>query len=119
VTLKGTDRYLVDGVRCRIGGQPLEILNLSVSGLFVATETPLPAGQVIELEITLPEREPFRVLGKITWVNDPISRKAPNLPRGFGIQVTRIGMADKLAILDVLKQAKAVDERRRNRPLPE
>jgi hypothetical protein len=112
VTLKGTDRFLVDGVHCRIGGQTLDVLNLSVSGLFVATETPLPAGQVIELEVLLPERDPFRVLGKITWINEPISRKAPLLPRGFGVQVTRIAMADKLAILDVLKQAKAMEERR-------
>jgi hypothetical protein len=115
VTLKGTDRFLVVGVQCRIGGQSLEVLNLSVSGLFVATETPLPAGQVIELDLVLPGREPFRILGKITWVNEPVSRRAPLLPRGFGIQVTRIAMEDKLAILDVLKQATAVDERRRGR----
>jgi hypothetical protein len=115
VTLKGTDRFLVEGVQCRVDGQVLDVLNLSVSGLFVATDTPLPAGQVIELELLLPDREPFRLLGKITWLNEALDGKAPHLPRGFGVQVTRIAMADKLAILDVLKQAKVVDERRRGR----
>jgi hypothetical protein len=115
VTLKGTDRFLVDDVHCRIDGQVLDVLNLSVSGLFVATDTPLPAGQVVELELVLPGREPFLVLGKITWLNETVDSKAPHLPRGFGVQVTRIAMADKLAILDLLKQAKVVDERRRGR----
>jgi hypothetical protein len=102
---------VVDGALCRLDGQVLHVLNLSVSGLFVASETPLPAGQVIELELALGGRPPFRVLGKVTWVNDPLSRRAPLLPRGFGVQITRIALPDKLAIVEALKAARAVDGR--------
>jgi len=112
MALKGSDRYVVDGALCRIDGQVLHVLNLSVSGLFVAAETALPPGLAIELELALGGRPPFRVLGKVTWVNDPLSRKAPLLPRGFGVQITRIAMPDKLAIVEALKQARAVDGRR-------
>ena len=118
MALKGSDRYVVEDVLCRLDGQVLQVLNLSVSGLFVAAETPLPAGQVIELELALGGRPPFRVLAKVTWVNDPLSGKAPQLPRGFGVQITRIALPDKVAIVEALKQARAVGGRRSPRGNP-
>ena len=116
MTIKGSDRYEVDGASCRLDGQLLAVANLSVSGLFVVTETPLPPGMVIELELALQDRPPFRVLGKVSWVNDTVSRKAPGLPRGFGVQITRIALPDKLAIVEVLKRARHIEERRRMPP---
>jgi Tfp pilus assembly protein PilZ len=112
VALKGTDRYVLEGALCRLDGQVLHVMNLSASGLFVAAETPLPAGQRIELELALPGQPPFRVLGKVTWVNDTLSRKAPQLPCGFGVQMTRIAPADKQKILEALKHARAMESRR-------
>jgi hypothetical protein len=111
MALKGSDRYLVDGAHCRVDDEVRPVLNLSASGLFVASDTPLPTGQVVEIELALGDRAPFRVLGRITWVNDPLSGNAPHLPRGFGVQITRIALEDKLAILAALKQARALGAR--------
>lgn len=106
MALKGSDRYEVAGAVCRIGDEERPVLNLSVSGLFVASDTPPPPGLVVELELALGTRPPFRLLGKITWVNDPLTGRAPQLPRGFGVQVTRIALEDKLAIVAALKEAR-------------
>jgi hypothetical protein len=111
VPIKGSDRYVIERAACRIGDEVRPVLNLSVSGLFVASETPLPTGQVVELELTLGDRPPFRVLGRISWVNDPLTGKAPHLPRGFGVQITRIALEDKLAILAALREARGPNAR--------
>ena len=105
--MKGSDRFFVDGVVCRIHGTALRVANLSVGGMFVATELPLLpliAGQVVELELVLRDRPPFAALARVSWVNEPPNLKAPDLPHGAGIQITRIGMAEKLAIVDFLKR---------------
>jgi hypothetical protein len=113
--VKSGDRFFVQGVICEYDGQRLPVANVSVGGLFVATEMQLLVGQVLELQLALQGREPFRVLARVSWFNDPASPKAPDLPQGFGIQITRIGLADKLAIVDVLKRTPpaAMRERRR------
>ena len=102
--MKGTDRYFVDGVICRLEGRDLRVANMSVSGMFAATEQPLPPGQVVELELQLGDRPPFSVLARVTWVNDPAAPRAPHLPQGFGVQITRIALPDKVAIVDLLKR---------------
>jgi hypothetical protein len=102
--MKGSDRFFVDGVVCRIHGTALRVANLSVGGMFVATELPLIAGQIVELELVLRDRSPFAALARVSWVNEPPNLKAPDLPHGAGIQITRIGMADKLALVDFLKR---------------
>ena len=114
--MRGSDRFFVDGIQCEYDGRALPVANVSVGGLFVATELPLLVGQVVELQLGLHGREPFRVLARVSWFNDPESPKAPDLPQGFGIQITRIGLADKLAIVDVLKRTPpaAMRERRRD-----
>ena len=113
--MRGSDRFFVDGIVCRFDGRDLRVANLSVGGLFVATDMAPPVGQVVELQLVLIGREPFKVLARVSWFNDPESPKAPDLPQGFGIQVTRIGLAEKLAIVDLLKRtpSAALRERRR------
>ena len=113
--MKANDRYLVEGVQCRLDGPPMPVANLSVGGFFVVSEqAPMP-GQVVELELTLIGRPPFRMLGMVTWINDPAHPKAKDLPQGFGIKVTRISFADKLSIIDLLKRASPRDVRRADR----
>jgi hypothetical protein len=113
--VKSGDRFFIQGITCGYDGRVLPVANVSVGGLFVATELPLLVGQVLELQLELNGRDPFRVLARVSWFNDPESPKAPDLPQGFGIQITRIGLADKLAIVDVLKRTPpaALRERRR------
>lgn len=103
--MKSTDRFLVQGVTCTVRGRPLPVVNLSVGGLFAATTDPPPAGELLELEVTLPARPPFRVLGKIIWINEAERPRASGLPRGFGFKITRITLPDKIAIVDFLKRA--------------
>ncbi len=102
--MKASDRYFVDGVFCAMHGHVMPVANLSVGGLFAATEElPMP-GTTITLDLTLGPRPPFRVVATVTWVNQPDSPKAPHLPQGFGVKITKIDFPDKLAILDLLKR---------------
>jgi Tfp pilus assembly protein PilZ len=103
--MKATDRYFVDGVSCALEcGRPLPVANLSVGGLFAATDRLPMEGQVLALALTLGERPAFNIVGQVTWINDPQSPRAPDLPQGFGIKIKQIDMADKLAILDLLRR---------------
>ncbi len=113
--MKAGDRYVLDGVVCRVNGSVKPVANLSVGGFFVISEQAPMASQVVELELTLAERPPFRVLAKVCWINDPGSPRSTDLPQGFGVQITRIDFADKLAIVDLLKRASPDDVRRRGR----
>lgn len=110
--MKASDRFLVEDVRCLFDGQVCPVSNLSVGGFFVATPRPPSAGQFFELALTLGAREPFTLLGKVTWVNDPRAPRARDLPQGFGLKITRIGLAEKLAIVDLLRRSQPVDGRR-------
>jgi hypothetical protein len=103
--LKSTDRFLVEGVSCAVHGQTLPVVNLSVSGFFAATASPPPAGEILQLDLALPARPAFRVMGKVVWINQGDRARAASLPGGFGFQITRIALPDKIAILDFLKRA--------------
>lgn len=74
----------------------------------MVAETPLPVGQVVELELALGARPPFPLLGRITWVNEPDAGRAPHLPRGYGVKITRIALEDKVTLLAALKDGRAV-----------
>jgi hypothetical protein len=102
--MKASDRFFVDGVRCRILGTDLPVANLSVGGFYVASEQTPILGQILDLEMVLGERAAFRMSGRVSWVNDPAEPQAAELARGFGIKIVRIDFQDKLAIVDFLKR---------------
>jgi Tfp pilus assembly protein PilZ len=105
--LKGTDRFIVEGVVCTLHGNPLRVANLSVGGFFAATDAPPPLAELLELDLTLKGRPPFRVMGKVMWINDAKAPRSPDLPRGFGFKIQRIALPDKIALVDFLKRASA------------
>jgi len=107
--VKASDRFLVHNATCRFEGQPCAVSNLSLGGFFVATPRPPTVGQFFEIELTLDGHEPFTLLGKISWINDPRSPRAPQLPQGFGFKITRVGLAGKLAILDALRRSAPIE----------
>lgn len=111
--MKAEDRFFVDGVICTLDGVAMRVANLSVGGLYAATERPPMRGQLVVLEVALRDRPPFNVTGLVTWVNPPETASAPELPPGFGIKITKIAFPDKLAILDLLRRAGAEAVRRR------
>lgn len=113
--MKGSDRYYIDGITCRYDGQPMPVANLSVSGLFAATERLPRPGDVVTLDVLLRGKEPFSVMGRVAWINGTESKVAEYLPTGFGVKITRIAFADKLAILHVLQESDPRNQRARAR----
>ena len=103
--MKGTDRFVVDDVVCAVHGSTLKVANLSVGGLFAATTSAPPLGEMLEMDVTLKGRPPFRVTGKVAWLNEAKEPKAPDLPQGFGFKIVKIALPDKVALLDFLKRA--------------
>ena len=102
--MKATDRYIIEGVVCDIGGRELPVANLSISGLFLITDLVLMSGQHVEMMLRLPDRDPFPVTGVVSWTNDPAAPRAPDLPQGLGIRITRMALPDKVALLHLLKR---------------
>jgi len=102
--MKATDRFVIDGVTCELGGREVKVANLSISGLFAITDLALMPGQHVEMTLRLPDSVPFRVLGLVSWTNDPAAPRAPDLPQGLGIRITRIALPDKVTLLNLLKR---------------
>jgi hypothetical protein len=103
--VKASDRYFVDGVTCRLDGRALPVSNLSVGGLFAASDYPPLTGQAVSLELVFDERTAFAIVGTVTWINTPQNPRAPELPPGFGVRIGSIPLPAKLAILDALRRA--------------
>jgi Tfp pilus assembly protein PilZ len=102
--MKSRDRLHLEDARCVIDGEALPVANLSLGGFFVATERPLLAGQIVSLRLTVGGRE-IPVFGKVAWVNGADAPRHADLPPGFGVAITRIDLADKVALVDILRQA--------------
>jgi Tfp pilus assembly protein PilZ len=102
--MKASDRYLVKDAACLVDGERLPVANLSVGGLFAVTDRPPIAGQVVSLELALPQHSPLHIRGQVTWVNEN-GKGLPHLPPGFGIKITQISFVDKLALLGFLRRA--------------
>lgn len=60
--------------------------NVSLGGVFVATESPLPIGTEVTLELRLDAAAlPWRVSGIVRWVR-PALHASPDHPAGCGVQ---------------------------------
>ena len=102
--MKSRDRIHLDDARCVMDGVALPVANLSLGGFFVATDRPLVAGQVVALRLTVGGRD-IPIFGKVAWVNGADAPRHPEMPPGFGVAITRIDLADKVALVDILRQA--------------
>ena len=75
-------------------GQPLTAKGLDISrgGVFLDTSVPLPAGEVLEMELQLshfPEQGPWvSCQGIIAWLNQRDRMFKPTHPVGFGVKFT-------------------------------
>lgn len=103
--MKGTDRYQVEGVSCRLSERTLKVVNLSVGGFFVESPEPPAQGLSLSLELAIPRRPPVRIVGMVTWINDPRTPRNKHLPPGFGVKILRISFTDKMALLGLLREA--------------
>jgi Tfp pilus assembly protein PilZ len=102
--MKSRDRLRLEDARCVLDGEALPVANLSLGGFFVATDRPLLAGQVVALQLRVGQRE-IPIFGKVAWVNGTDTPRHAELPTGFGVSITRIDLADKVALVEILRQA--------------
>jgi hypothetical protein len=105
-SMKASDRYQVPGAACMLDGQVLPVVNMSVGGLFAVSERPPQTGQVVNLELALPDRKaPLTIQGQVTWINE--EGRVRDLPRGFGVKITHISFVDKITLLGYLRHSDA------------
>lgn len=80
------------------GGESLnlETFNIGEGGVFLKTEKPMPVGDVIDLNLTLPGRpEPMKLRGEVLYA---FGAKVQNHPAGMGIKFVDVD-TDRQAIL--------------------
>lgn len=111
--MKIRDRNFVDGVYCVIDGDKMRVANLGIGGFFVATVQPPPLGHVVVGDLHLPGGQSYRIVGEVSWVNDPLHPQSDELPGGFGVKLPRVGTIVKEAILELLKRSDPVLQRPR------
>ena len=107
--MKATDRHFVDDVVCVFEGanELMRVANLSVRGLFAATQHPPELGQLVTVQLRLPRRDCW-LMGKVSWVNEPSRPINASLPEGFGLMFAGVPADDRVAIRDVLRGSEAM-----------
>lgn len=101
--MKSRERFTVPGARCQIGGETFSVEDLSLGGFFVACPVPLVQGAVVALDLEFADGTRAPVVGRVAWVNPPENLKHTGRPPGFGVEVTRIALADKLHLVALLR----------------
>jgi uncharacterized protein (TIGR02266 family) len=86
------------------GGQAHSV-NLSRGGVFIETAEVMSPGEVLSLEISLPEG-PRTVCcsGLVVWVNHPVKPAKPRLPCGIGVRFVDLDPEDLRAIEEFVKR---------------
>jgi Tfp pilus assembly protein PilZ len=115
--LRSTDRYVLEGIRASLYGRDVTVADVSVGGIFVVTNRPPLPGTALTLALVIDDQQPFEIGGSVVWVNLPDERRAARLPEGFGFQIRKITLVDKLAIVNRLRQAETSGESLARPPL--
>jgi len=81
-------------VSCQVANRTISgtSANLSNGGIFIASDTTLDEGNLVEIIFALPDN-PHQLLkleGKVAW-NNPYGRQAQGLPGGFGLEFVNLG----------------------------
>ena len=64
--------------------------DISVSGIFVASDHDVREGAALELSIALPDNPSAAIVeakGRVAWVNNKRARRKPEFPAGFGVEL--------------------------------
>ena len=81
------------------------VIDLGLLGVFIERAEPLPKGDALELEMTLPGSEiPVKAGCRVAWWHEgdtPLASKS--LPRGAGLSFIEIGEADRTRLRDLLE----------------
>lgn len=83
-------------------------VNLSVGGIFLATDRSLPVDTQLTLEFLLPGGEKsLQAKGQVSWLNPADAAMDPKLPAGFGIRFVGLDRAQERRIRDFLQSERS------------
>jgi uncharacterized protein (TIGR02266 family) len=73
------------------------VANLSQNGLYLATDSEVEKGALLELVFSLPEPNGciIQAKGRVSWLNTRNARRKPSLPEGFGVEF--LALSDEAA----------------------
>jgi type IV pilus assembly protein PilZ len=77
------------------------IANISAMGIFVKTMEPLAVGTELDLTFAPPDVEPFKLRGKVQWVN-PLREDGDNPNPGMGVQFLDLSNEDRERLVHVI-----------------
>jgi uncharacterized protein (TIGR02266 family) len=70
--------------------------NVSLGGMFIETEDPLPIGTRFRLRLQLPNRKlPLETFAEVRWIIDP---GTPGQEAGMGVRFEAVGHAERREI---------------------
>jgi Tfp pilus assembly protein PilZ len=88
------------------GTEAAFVIDLGLLGVFVERSEPLPKGEDVELEMTLPGSEvPVRAGCRVAWWHEgdtPLASKS--LPRGAGLSFVALSDTDRVRLRDLLEE---------------
>lgn len=77
------------------------ITNISAMGIFIRTDEPLPVGTPMDLAFAPPGHSPFRLHGRVAWVN-PLRPNGDNPNPGMGVRFTELSSEARERLVDVI-----------------
>jgi type IV pilus assembly protein PilZ len=77
------------------------IANISEMGIFVKTTDPLIVGTLLTLSFAPPGYKPFKLVGKVAWVNK-VRDNGDNPNPGMGITFTDLPLVDRERLVEVI-----------------
>jgi uncharacterized protein (TIGR02266 family) len=79
-------------------------VNLSMGGLYLQTDSPLPPEESLTLKFHSPnQNQPICCSGSVAWVNSPDAPCCPSLPPGMGIKFVELKLEDMHRIRALLQ----------------
>lgn len=85
------------------------IANIGAMGLFVKTRAPLAVGTEIELTFAPPDAAPFRLRGKVQWIN-PLHEDGDNPNPGMGVQFFDLSNDDRERLVEIVRAIAYVND---------
>lgn len=83
-----------------------QLTNISLGGVFLDMNDPLPFGVEVDLEFSLPERRSIRCKGLVVWSSNSgeSSREHTDGRRGIGVRLMEIGVTDMRLLADFIER---------------
>ena len=78
--------------------------DISMHGIFVATDEDVSEGVPVELSISLSDNTPtIEAIGRVAWVNSQPALKKPSFPAGFGVELVEFIEMTEIILESFLK----------------